>query len=206
MTVLRRKMIENMQLRGLSVRTQESYVQAVSQLARHYHKPPDQIVEEELRLYFLYLKTVRHVSRSTQTIALCGIKFFYEHTLEHTWHTLDLIRPPKENKLPVVLSVEEAETLKVSETFRVSLESMPGVTTQLKVGDKTRLYTEDPSALIPRVVQYAEERDLRLISLNTLGPSLEDVFLEITGGQVGVAQNSVDASEFNKQQKMRGKR
>ncbi len=80
MTALRQKMIENMQLRGLSVRTQESYVQAVSQLARHYHKPPDQIIEEELRQYFLYLKTVRHVSRSTQTIALCGIKFFYEHT------------------------------------------------------------------------------------------------------------------------------
>jgi integrase/recombinase XerD len=72
MTALRQKMIENMQLRGLSVRTQESYVQAVHQLARHYHKSPDQIVEEELRQYFLYLKTVRRVSRSTQTIALCG--------------------------------------------------------------------------------------------------------------------------------------
>ncbi len=111
MTALRQKMIENMQLRGLSVRTQESYVQAVSQLARHYHKAPDQIVEEELRQYFLYLKTIRHVSRSTQTIALCGIKFFYEHTLERTWHTLDLIRPPKENKLPVVLSVEEVRRI-----------------------------------------------------------------------------------------------
>ena len=107
MTALRQKMLENMQLRGLSVRTQDSYVQAVSQLARHYHKAPDQIVEEELRQYFLYLKNVRHVSRSTQTIALCGIKFFYEHTLERPWHTLNLIRPLKENKLPVVLSVEE---------------------------------------------------------------------------------------------------
>jgi ABC-2 type transport system ATP-binding protein len=65
------------------------------------------------------------------------------------------------------------------------LESLPGVTTQVKVGDKTRLYTEDPSALIPRVVQFAESRNLRIISLNTLSPSLEDVFLEITGGQLG---------------------
>jgi len=89
---------------------------------------------------------------------------------------------------------------------RPGLAALPGVTTQVKVGDKWRLYTEDPSALLPRVVHYAEERDLRLISLNTLGPSLEDVFLEITGGQVGVVQNSVDASEFDKQQKMRGKR
>jgi ABC-2 type transport system ATP-binding protein len=85
------------------------------------------------------------------------------------------------------------------------LAALPGVTKQVKVGDKWRLYTEDPSALLPRVVHYAEERDLRLISLNTLGPSLEDVFLEITGGQVGVVQDSVDASEFNKRQKMGGK-
>ena len=107
MSALRQKMLENMQLRGLSVRTQESYVQAVSQLAKHFHKSPDQIVEEELRQYFLYLKNIRHVSRSTQTIALCGIKFFYMHTLERTWHTLELIRSPKEYTLPIVLSVDE---------------------------------------------------------------------------------------------------
>ena len=81
MTILRQKMIEDLQLRGLAVRTQESYVQAVRQLAAHYHKSPDQISEEELRQYFLFLKNVKQVSRSTQTIALCGIKFFYEHTL-----------------------------------------------------------------------------------------------------------------------------
>jgi site-specific recombinase XerD len=82
-------------------------VQAVRQLAAHYHKSPDQISEEELRQYFLHLKNVKHVSRSTHTIALCGIKFFYEHTLERPWHTLDLVRPAKENKLPVVLSMQE---------------------------------------------------------------------------------------------------
>lgn len=42
MTVLSQKMQEDMQLRGLSVRTQESYVGAVRQLAKHYHKSPDQ--------------------------------------------------------------------------------------------------------------------------------------------------------------------
>ena len=42
-------MIEDMQLRGFAARTQESYLLAVSQLARHYRKSPDQINEEELR-------------------------------------------------------------------------------------------------------------------------------------------------------------
>jgi len=107
MTALRQKMLEDMQLRGLSERTQESYIRAVRQLAEYCHKPPDQISQDELRSFFLYLKNVRHVSRSTQTITLCGIKFFYDHTLERYWHTLDLVRPAKEKKLPVVLSVEE---------------------------------------------------------------------------------------------------
>jgi len=107
MTILRQKMIEDLQLRGLAERTQEAYVQAVRQLAAHYHKSPDQISEEELRQYFLFLKNVKHVSRSTHTIALCGIKFFHEHTLKREWHTLAFARPAQEKKLPVVLSMQE---------------------------------------------------------------------------------------------------
>jgi hypothetical protein len=48
-------MIEDMQLRGFAERTQEAYLLAVRQLARHYRKSPDQIEEEELRQYFLLL-------------------------------------------------------------------------------------------------------------------------------------------------------
>ena len=46
MTPLRKRMIEDMQLRGFSERTQEAYVRAVRQLAAHYHKSPDQISED----------------------------------------------------------------------------------------------------------------------------------------------------------------
>ncbi len=49
MTSLRQQMTDEMQLRGLSSRTQQSYLNAVRQLAEYYHKPPDQIEEEELR-------------------------------------------------------------------------------------------------------------------------------------------------------------
>ena len=95
MTALRQKMIEDMQLHGFAERTQESYLQAVRQLAEYYHKPPDQISEEELRQYFLYLKNVKKASRSTITLALCGIKFFYERTLQRQWTTLALVRPQR---------------------------------------------------------------------------------------------------------------
>lgn len=111
MTELRKRMIECLQLRGLSERTQEAYVRAVRQLAEHYHKAPDLITEEELRQYFLYLKNVRHYSRSTATIAICGIKFFFERTLEKDWTTFNLVRPAPEKKLPVILSLAEVRQI-----------------------------------------------------------------------------------------------
>ena len=77
MTKLRERMLQDMQLRGFSERTQECYVRSVRQLAQHYHKSPDQISEEELRRYFLHVKNVKKWKRATVTIALCGIKFFY---------------------------------------------------------------------------------------------------------------------------------
>lgn len=44
---------------------------------------------------------------STLTIALSGIKFFYQHTLHREWTIFNLVRPPREQKLPVVLSIAE---------------------------------------------------------------------------------------------------
>ena len=107
MSVLRQKMIEDMQLCGFAERTQEAYLLAVRQLARYYHKSPDQINEEELRQYFLFLKNEKHAARASCTIALCGIKFFFERTLGRAWKTFEFLRPAKEKKLPVVLSVSE---------------------------------------------------------------------------------------------------
>jgi ABC-2 type transport system ATP-binding protein len=74
-------------------------------------------------------------------------------------------------------------------THGEALAALPGVTTPVKMGDKWRLYTEDPSALLPLVMDYAHAHDLRVVSLSTLGPSLEDVFLEITGQQVGTVHH-----------------
>ena len=76
MTPLRQRMIEDMQLRGLSPKTQQSYVRAVRQLAEHYQRSPDQIGEEELRAFFLYLKNEKCLSRSSCTVALVWPQVF----------------------------------------------------------------------------------------------------------------------------------
>ena len=107
MTRLRQRMVEDLQLRAFSPRTQEAYVRAVRQLAEHFHKSPDLLTDEDLRQYFLHLTQVQHYARATVTIALCGITFFVEHTLGKTFTALSLTRPPQTHKLPVVLSREE---------------------------------------------------------------------------------------------------
>jgi site-specific recombinase XerD len=104
-------MIECLQLRGFSERTQEAYTRAVRQLAEHYHKSPDLITEEELRQYFLYIINVKRYSRNTTTIALCGIRFFFEQTLNRNWNLFGIVRPAPEHKLPVILSLEEVREI-----------------------------------------------------------------------------------------------
>ena len=111
MTPLRKRMIEDLQLKGMGERTQQMYVRAVRQLSEHYNKSPDRIKEEELRDYFLYVKNVKKWSRSTSTIALCGIKFFYENTIKRDWTTLSLVRAKREKKLPDILSKDEVRTI-----------------------------------------------------------------------------------------------
>ena len=111
MTPLRQRMLEDMQLRGLSARTQECYVAAVRQLAEHSHRSPTQITEEDLRQYFLYLANEKKVARATATIALCGIRFFFEHTLHRDWTTLRFVRPAREQRLPVVVSRDEVRRI-----------------------------------------------------------------------------------------------
>ena len=104
-------MTEDMQLAGYSSKTQQAYVGAVRQLFAHFNCNPAQLTEEQLRQYFLYLANERKVSRPTATIALCGIKFFFERTLKREWTTLGLVRPRREKKLPVVLSREEVRRI-----------------------------------------------------------------------------------------------
>jgi integrase/recombinase XerD len=111
MTTFRRRMREDLQLRGLAPKTQQCYLEAVKHLAQHYRRAPDQISEDELRQYFLYLLNEKQVAVSTLRIHLYGIRFFYERTLQRPWPVFQLIRPQHRQKLPVVLSPQEVRFL-----------------------------------------------------------------------------------------------
>jgi integrase/recombinase XerD len=154
MTPLRQKMIEDMQLRGLSARTQETYVRVVRQLAEYYHKPPDQLSEGELRQYFLYLKNEKRAARSSCTQVLCALKFLYQQTLQREWPILEFIRPAPEHKLPVILSGEEVRRLLDCvrlRHYRVCLSTIYGCGLRLLEGVQLQVQDLDSGRMLLHV-------------------------------------------------------
>jgi len=63
------------------------------------------------------------------------------------------------------------------------LSENPGITKAVPAGNKVRIYTADPSTVIEFLVEYAKRNKLRILSLNTMMPSLEDVFLKLIKGK-----------------------
>jgi integrase/recombinase XerD len=104
-------MHQDLQLAGLSERTQEAYLRAVRQLATHFKLPPDQITEPQLREYFLFLKNDKRFASASLKIAFCGIKFFFTRTVPRNWETLARIRVPRAKTLPDVLTTDEVRQL-----------------------------------------------------------------------------------------------
>jgi ABC-2 type transport system ATP-binding protein len=60
------------------------------------------------------------------------------------------------------------------------LESIPRCDAAVQQGDKFKLYTQEPAELLPGLMSYAQEHALSVVSLSTLKPRLEDVFLKMT--------------------------
>jgi site-specific recombinase XerD len=111
MSELRQRMIDQMTLRGFSPRTHESYLEAVTGLARYYKQSPDQLSAEQVRQYLLYLERERHLAWSSLNVAASGLRFLYFDTLK--WEPVKLEIPPRTTpkRLPEVLSREEVDRL-----------------------------------------------------------------------------------------------
>jgi integrase/recombinase XerD len=108
MTTLRRRMLEDMQVRSLSPQTQATYVQQVSLFARHFNQSPELLGPEEIRSYQVYLTNERKLAPSSINIAISALRFLYRITLHKDWSLTEVIPTPKKpKKLPIVPSPEE---------------------------------------------------------------------------------------------------
>jgi site-specific recombinase XerD len=113
MTPLRQAFIRELVLRGTAPRTQEAYIRAVYGLAKHYHQPPDQLGDEDLKSYLFHLASERKLSASSLNQIVSGLRYFYATVLHRSVDQLRfaLPRASQPTKRPQVFSTEELERL-----------------------------------------------------------------------------------------------
>lgn len=109
MTPLRRRFIEDLELRNLSENTIKSYVWSVTRFAKFFGKSPELLGPEEIRSYLLHLVHKKKAARSTYRIALSAIRSLYRTTLKKSWIVDGIEQARTEKKLPIVLSMDEVE-------------------------------------------------------------------------------------------------
>src|SRR3984885_16033292 len=108
MTPLRRRMIEDMQIRNLAPRTQLSDVEQGDRFPRHFRKSPVHLGTAEIRAWQLYLAQDKRLAASSISLAVSALRFLYTVTLRREWTIKDDIptcRKPRQ--LPEVLSPAE---------------------------------------------------------------------------------------------------
>ena len=77
MTILRQKLIDEIQLRGFSIHTEDSYLRSVAALAQFYHRSPDKLADDEIKAYLLHLLRVRKLAVSSIIVAVSALRFFF---------------------------------------------------------------------------------------------------------------------------------
>lgn len=81
MTPLRQRMQDAMVQRGFALRTQESYIEAIARMAKHYRRDPASCSADEVQAYLLHLVKDRQLSYSTMNQAGCAARFLFEVVL-----------------------------------------------------------------------------------------------------------------------------
>lgn len=107
MTPLRKRMIEDMQLRNLAPETQRGYLHHVAGLAQFYQTSPEHLNLEDIRQYQVYLANECRYSAESVNQFLSAVKFLYGVTLEAPFDTGCLLRARIPKNAPIILSQQE---------------------------------------------------------------------------------------------------
>jgi integrase/recombinase XerD len=142
---LRERMEHDLVVRGMSPRTQEAYLAAVTGLAKHYRQRPDMLSGQQVEDYLRSLLEQRHLAPNSVRVAVFGLRFFYTVTLKRPAFALPL--PKGGKKLPEVLSREEvARLLASTATLRERALLMTTYGGGLRVSEVVRLRVSDIDA------------------------------------------------------------
>ncbi|MFK7820188.1 MAG: site-specific integrase, partial [Planctomycetaceae bacterium] len=85
---LRTRMSRDLQLRGMAKRTHDGYLREVRKLACYYNVSPDQLSEQQVADYLLYLINDCEFAPGTLRVAYSGLKFFFTFTEPRDWDVL----------------------------------------------------------------------------------------------------------------------
>lgn len=139
------EMVEKLEIMRYSPRTIEVYKQCFEEFINFYYaKKIDEITEPEIIAYTRYLVQERGISASSQNQAINAIKFYYEKVKGGARKFYHLVRPLKETKLPLVLSVEEVQAM-IKGTVNIKHKAMIMLcySAGLRLGELLRLKPGD---------------------------------------------------------------
>ena len=104
-----RSHLNHLKLKGLQPKTIEAYSLAIRRVGAYFNHDVDTLSEQQLLNYFSALKASH--SWSTVKLDLYGLKFYYTYVLRKPWVAPNLLKPPKSQRLPDIVTVEESKRL-----------------------------------------------------------------------------------------------
>ena len=179
MTELREKPTREMELRDFSPNTIDAYLAAVKGLAAFYMRPTDEIGQEEVEDYLLYLKKFENYNASTRNQITCGLKFFYNETLKRDDMVLRLPRKRPQKKLPEILGMDEvARLLQAPSNIKHLALPKTAYSGDLGVSELVVLKPEhiDSGRMLIRVEQGKGRKDRYTLLSENLLPELRNYY------------------------------
>ncbi len=131
----------------------------------------------------LIIEVIQKLNKEGKTV------FLTTHNIEEANQLCDRVAIINRGRIAAVdrpeklrLKSSGLQSIEVSFDRKVDVEEVleiEGVNKARKMGDKIKIYIDDPDAAINELVDFARSKKLKIVSLNTLAPSLEDVFLKL---------------------------
>ncbi len=170
---LRRRMIEDMRIRGFTSKTQTGYIRAVRDFTAFLGRTPDRARTDDLRRYQLHMRS-RGVSATSINAAVSALRFFFGVTLgrDDAEVAMTTVREPR--RLPVVLSPEEVTRLLDAAPglkYRAALSLAYGAGLRASEVVSLKVSDIDSARKVIRIEQGKGSKD----RYATLAPSLVDL-------------------------------
>lgn len=174
MTVLRKRMLEELQRRNYSPETIRLYLFAVKDFAGYFGQRPDKLGPEHLRQYQLHLLNERKLAVGSVIARTSALRFFFIKVLRRPQREIDLVYPKRQDRLPVILSEEEVARLiesAITSYHRVILMTLYGTGLRREELCRLKVTDIDSQRMVVHVRQGKGNKDRDV----TLSPRLLEV-------------------------------